>query len=53
MAKHLASSGCMSAYPSKEEAQKAKLVMEGEEDEEAMEEEAGEEDGDNNIHLRT
>ena len=47
MAKHLASSGCMSAYPSKEEAQKAKLVMEGEEDEEAMEEEAGEEDGDN------
>ena len=41
----------MSAYPSKEEAQKAKLVMEGEEDEEAMEEEveeeAGEEDGDN------
>ena len=41
----------MSAYPSKEEAQKAKLVLEGEEEDEAMEEEveeeAGEEDGDN------
>ena len=44
LAKHLGSNGCMSAYPSKEEAQKAKLVVEGEEDE-AMEEEA-EEGGD-------
>ena len=37
LAKHLATNGCMSAYPSKEEAQKAKLVVDGEE-EEAMEE---------------
>jgi len=42
LAKHLGSNGCMSAYPSKEEAQKAKLVVEGEEDE-AMEEEVEEE----------
>merc|ERR1719447_2750021 len=50
LAKHLASNGCMSAYPSKDEAQKAKLVVEGEEEEEAMEEEVEneveEEDGD-------
>ena len=39
LAKHLGSNGCMSAYPSREEAQKAKLAVEGEEDE-AMEEEA-------------
>ena len=42
LAKHLGSNGCMSAYPSKEEAQKAKLAVEGEEDE-AMEEEVEEE----------
>ena len=42
LAKHLGSNGCMSAYPSKEEAQKARLAVEGEEDE-AMEEEVEEE----------
>ena len=42
LAKHLATNGCMSAYPSKEEARKAKLVVDGEE-EEAMEEAMDEE----------
>merc|ERR1712130_535418 len=38
LAKHLGSNGCMSAYTSREEAKKAKLVVEGEEEDEAMEE---------------